>query len=113
MSREYEIVAVLHDERRNGEKCAKYWAIESDPECERVNDYEIYDQWFCRDLPKRISNVLNTAPDDPENWGDKRGIFIVTLEKPVGFDDYGHVKDFKNIISIKTKDAQKQTNTAA
>jgi hypothetical protein len=108
---EYEIVAVLHNERRNGERCAKYWSVESDME-EFESDGEwsthylnIYDQWFCREIPKRISNVLNTAPDDPEGWGEKRGVFIVTLKNPICQDDHGHVKDFKNVISIKAKDA--------
>jgi hypothetical protein len=101
--KKYEIVAVLHDERRNGEKCAKYWTVESDSECERDNDYEIYDHWFCRDLPKRILSVLNTSPDDPEDFGIKRGTFIVTLKESIVSDDHGHVKDFKNIISIEQK----------
>jgi len=104
---EYEIVAVLHDERRNGERCAKYWSVES--EDENYSGYNsgnyIYDHWFCRDLPKRISKVLNTAPDDPEGWSIKRGVFIVTLKDPICFYDHGHVKSFKNVISIRTKDA--------
>jgi hypothetical protein len=113
--KEYELVAVLHDERRNGDRCARYWAVESEDEDlsgYNSGDY-IYDQWFCRDLPKRISNVLNTAPDDPENWGYKRGIFIIALEKPVVFEDYGHVKDFKNVISIRAKDAPTDIKEAA
>jgi hypothetical protein len=107
-------VAVLHDERRNGEKCAKYWAVESEESEDEweARDY-LYDQWFCRELPKRISAVLNTAPDDPNGWGLKKGIFIVTLKIPIKEDDHGHVSDFKNIISIKTKDAPTDSKEVA
>jgi hypothetical protein len=111
--KEYEIVAVLHDARRNGERCAKYWSVESDPESERPNDNEIHDQWFCKDLPKRISDVLKTAPDDPEEWGDKRGIFIIVLKNPLVFEDYGHVQSFDNVISIRTKNAPTDTKEVA
>lgn len=101
--KEYEIVAVKHDERRNGKRCAMYWCIESDPESERDFHSEIYDHWICREIPKRISKILETAPEDPEDYGLKRGIFILTLEKPVTFEDYGHVHDFKNVLSINIK----------
>lgn len=99
---EHEIVAVKHDERRNGTRCARYWAIEENPK--NINDLHIYDHWFCRKLPKRILNILETSPEDPEGYGEKRGNFILTLSEPLVFGDFGHVK-LKNIVSIKAKDA--------
>jgi len=100
VSRTYEVVAVKHNERNNGRRCAAYWSIESDPECERSNDHEIYDHWFCGKLPKRILSVLETAKTDPEGYGLKRGMFIVVLKEGIRFEDYGCVGDFKSVESI-------------
>lgn len=102
--KEYEIVAVKHDERRNGERTPMYWSIDSDEDGKRFNDHDqIYDQWFCKELPKRILKVLETAPEDFEDWGLKRGKFILVLKNAIKFDDFGKVNDFENIVSITLK----------
>lgn len=102
--KEYEVVAVKHNERRNGERCAMYWCINSINHTS-VNDPEkIYDHWFCRRLPKRVLNVLETSPEDPEGYGEKRGQFILTLKNPITFNDFHKVKDFKDIVSIMRQD---------
>lgn len=98
---EYEVTAVKHDELRNEKKCAKYWCIDNDAD---PGDEFIYDHWFCKDIPKRILDILETAPEDPEGFGLKRGQFILALKQPINPDDFGHITDFKTVVSIKFKE---------
>jgi hypothetical protein len=93
---EYIITAVKFRERRNGTKCASYWSVES----ERNDSYHIYDHWFCKVTPKRILKILETSPEDSSGYGEKRGEFLLTLDVPLVFRDFGHIKKFENVLSI-------------
>ena len=93
----YNVVAVRHHTRHNDQRCAAYWAIVG-PDGDHSPSH-IYTHWFCRKTPKRILSVLESAPEDPEDFGDKRGNFILELKEPLVFRDFGQVK-FENVISI-------------
>jgi hypothetical protein len=97
--REYLITAVKHNESHNGKQCAMYWSINSEPS--HLNrDYHLYDHWFCRKLPEAISEVLETAQEDPTGYGLKRGFFILVLKDEIKFEDFGRVQSFKDVVSI-------------
>lgn len=95
---EYIITAAKFEDRHNGEKCAKYWAIES--EFSLTDDCSIYDHWFCSRTPKRILQILENAAVDNSHYALKRGKFILKLKRKLVFRDF-HRVDFENVINIE------------
>ena len=85
------IVAIKHNERRNGERTPSYWYLESP---------SIHGEWYIRNIPKHIRTVLEKANDDVTGYGLKRGWFELTLKRNLKFEDFGRVP-YDIVIDIK------------
>ena len=96
---EYVVIAVRHSTRRNQQRCPRYWVLESEEEDPRTFLSPISTNWFCRDMPKRIRDMLETADVDPDGWAEKKGRFLLTLKHVPDRHDFGQV-EFDNVISI-------------
>jgi hypothetical protein len=72
---EYNVEAVKHETRHNGEHVGPYWYISGQDN----NDRRIATHWYEKDLDRQVVDKLNTSPDDHKNYGLKRGYFYITV----------------------------------